>query len=142
MLADANARVGESAVAAIGGHGAEPFTYAGREFEAALAKLGLALPATYGAHADTETPSYTWCHYSGATGRIDYVAIPRPWLNAKCRATTLVGVDLGSRKPDHLPVMVRISAETEAGQEGVKPTPPVCDTAALANEAVRAELSR
>ena len=112
-LLDANARVGSMQSKAIGFCGEEPENLAGECFHQWLHDQNLFLPQTFDAyHRGDHT---TWTHSSGATARLDFVALDQN-LRQDGIQTCISNVDLTLHHEDHRSIQVAIPIQCRVKQ--------------------------
>ena len=104
-LVDANARVGSFVSAAVGSFGAEDENVAGECFHRWLHEQELFLPQTFEQYHQGEHT--TWQHSTGATARLDYVALASNFHHSQL-SSKLANVDLSLHNTDHFCVRVDI----------------------------------
>ena len=102
-LLDANARVGSVISASVDDFGADTENLAGECFHQWLHNHALFLPQTFEVHHDGDHA--TWQHSSGATARLDYIAVDRVLYHPAIR-TQIANVDLSLHHPDHCSVQL------------------------------------
>ena len=110
LLCDANARLGSIESHAVGTHQAEDENEAGAIFHQWLHDTQMVVPQTM---PDCHTgDGSTWQHPTGATARIDFIAISRD-LHSPSVRTKLADVDVALQRVDHLAVQIDIPISTQ-----------------------------
>ena len=111
-LLDANARIGSVASNSVGSFQQQTENAAGEAFHHWLADEDLVVPQTF---EQTHTgPGHTWTHASGATARLDYVAISRCITDQCAVRTQIADIDLSISKQDHNAVQLEVDIEFSA----------------------------
>ena len=106
---DANARLGSVVSPSVGPFQQQPENASGEAFHQWLAEEHMILPQTY-EHMHSG-PGCTWTHASGATARLDFVAISQRLLHQFPVRTQIADIDLSISKPDHNAVLLEIDLD-------------------------------
>ena len=83
-------------------------------FHNLLRKFNLRLPATFISPTDTTGIAYTWVAASGDhKHRIDYVAVPLPWMPFTSDPRVLQDIATCTTHIDHWPVALHVARQTK-----------------------------
>ena len=107
VLMDANSRVGTINSRCIGRHDAAAENCGGECMHQWLERNSLWLPSTFG-HVH-RGPSHTWFHSTGASARLDYVAIPLQFADHEVHTWIEDDIDIQISRADHAPICLEIT---------------------------------
>ena len=107
VLMDANSRVGSVVSKHIGDHAAVQENVGGALLHQWLERHSLWLPATF-SHIHHGT-SDTWFHTTGASARLDYIAIPLQFKDHDICTWIDEEIDIQLSRMDHLPTCIEIA---------------------------------
>lgn len=119
---DANARVGSIVSEVIGPFGQEDENLPGECFHQWLHDQSLFLPQTFEAHHHGDHD--TWTHSSGATARLDYIAVDQV-LRQEGISSRIASVDLTLHHADHCSVQAAIPIQCRIAKHDQKAPPTV-----------------
>ena len=111
-LLDANARLGSVVSNSVGSFQPQTENAAGEAFHQWLADEDLVVPQTF--EQIHTGPGHTWTHASGATARLDYVAISQCLTDQCAVRTQIADLDLSISKQDHNAVQLEVDIEFSA----------------------------
>ena len=114
MLMDANFEIGESEQALIGSHQQSTMSEEARHLEDLFARFGRGFPQTF--EAKHKGARHT--HQSSIQGvgkrRIDYVAVPKIWMNCVSATHVLNFFDAFTTKEGHWPVVAGVRGQHQS----------------------------
>ena len=114
LFMDANFEMGESELALIGSHQQSTASDEAHYLEGVLVRIGAGLPQTY----ETKHKGARHAHQSSIQGvgkrRIDYVAVPKIWMNCVAATHVTHDFDAFTSKEDHWPVVARIRGQHQS----------------------------
>jgi len=105
-LMDANSRVGSIVSRHIGSHAAVEENDSGDLLHQWLARHSLWIPSTF-SHVH-QGDSATWYYTTGASARLDYIALPLQFKNHKTKTWVEEEIDVQLSRTDHLPICMEI----------------------------------
>ena len=107
VLMDANSRVGTINSRCIGRHDAAVENCGGTCMHQWLERNSLWIPSTF-SHVH-RGPSHTWFHSTGASARLDYVAIPLQFADHEVHTWIQDDIDIQISRADHAPICLEIA---------------------------------
>ena len=122
IFADINGRLGSSTSCSVGPYAANDEDMSGVRFHTILKTTSLALPSTFpGKH---QGQSATWLSPQETLHRIDYIAVPVPWLYG---ATSFVDTDMDViiKRRDHFPLVVTVAPSASSKSDIIRHRPPI-----------------
>lgn len=106
-MIDSNSRIGSVPSSSIGTLRPDIENIPGQHFHEWLQRHQLWLPATFPQHHTGE--SHTWVHTTGASARLDYVALPLEVDKSTVVSWISDDIDVSLKRVDHLPACLELS---------------------------------
>ena len=114
---DCNAALGSVPTLHVGTMGAETEDAAGEHLHSLLRYLDGCAPSTFADCHSGATHTYTQKRGSHVS-RIDYVCVPRSWMNGACTSFPAPGIHAAHSCPDHVATVVAVAVPMRASSDG------------------------